>query len=366
MFNRLSSLIGPLLFFGILVVYVFASFIWWTWVHFENNDKILELRRAYAELQYEKAGIPAEEVTNPSEKYPPNTYYQEAVEHHTSRSRMIILEGLFFLSIVSIGVFQVYSGFKKELLLNQQQRNFLLSITHELKSPLAGIKLAVETMKSRILQRPLQLRLLGNAMKDTDRLKTLVDNILMAAKIENQSITLAYENANLSKLVTDSVQKMQYGKAQNHTLSTNIQGHILLDGDTMALTSIVDNLIENAIKYSPVNTNINVQLSHTGTQAVLEVADNGIGINDADKKKVFTKFYRVGSEDTRTTKGTGLGLYLVKQLVQFHKGTIKIVDNTPQGSIFRVVLPCKPMNNSAIIIDAKPPSASNMAKAVAS
>ncbi len=105
------------------------------------------------------------------------------------------------------------------------------------------------------------------------------------------------------------------------------------------MTSIVINLVENAIKYSPHNSLIGVELMSDHDHVRFVVKDQGIGVESSDKSKIFTKFYRVGNEDTRKTKGTGLGLFIVQELVDFHEGKIYIEDNVPKGSIFIVEMP---------------------------
>jgi two-component system phosphate regulon sensor histidine kinase PhoR len=104
---------------------------------------------------------------------------------------------------------------------------------------------------------------------------------------------------------------------------------------------VLINLVENAIKYSPQKTQIQVALQEDEGSVYLIVADNGIGIADDDKTKVFTKFYRVGNEDTRKTKGTGLGLYIVKRFMEIYSGQIELKDNSPQGTIFTLRFPKK-------------------------
>jgi len=104
--------------------------------------------------------------------------------------------------------------------------------------------------------------------------------------------------------------------------------------------SVAVNLIENAAKYSQPKPVIRVTLQRGGaSELIWEVADNGMGIPDREKRRVFTKFYRVGNEDTRTTKGTGLGLFIVKQLVEKHGGQLELLDNEPRGTRFRIYLP---------------------------
>src|SRR5690606_22701326 len=119
-------------------------------------------------------------------------------------------------------------------------------------------------------------------------------------------------------------------------IKQNVEPNIYLKGDSFALSSVVTNLLENAIKYSPPCEQVSVKLYREKNDVVLSVADFGIGIPDEEKKNVFTKFYRVGSEDTRKTKGTGLGLYIVKTVLEKHRAQIKIRDNKPTGTIFEI------------------------------
>lgn len=114
----------------------------------------------------------------------------------------------------------------------------------------------------------------------------------------------------------------------------------MVNGDRLGLTSVAVNLLENAAKYSQPNPVIHTSLQRGGaSELIWEVSDNGMGIPDREKRRVFTKFYRVGNEDTRTTKGTGLGLFIVKQLVEKHGGQLELLDNKPQGTTFRIYLP---------------------------
>ena len=120
-------------------------------------------------------------------------------------------------------------------------------------------------------------------------------------------------------------------------ISPNIE---MVEGDKMGLVSIVTNLIENAVKYNQKeNPKIVVNLNFEKNNIKFEVADNGIGISDKEKKNIFERFYRVGNEDTRRTKGTGLGLYIVRQIVKAHQGKIQVVDNQPVGTRFIVNFP---------------------------
>ncbi|QQS30878.1 MAG: two-component sensor histidine kinase [Sphingobacteriales bacterium] len=332
---NLKQIFRPLVIFYMLVIYVVACFSWWTWFHVNNLETILKITVEKEEIIYKQANLNPDEVINAPT-------YKDAYRDYLSKKYMILIEGLVFLIIILLATYQLHTGIRSEILLNRQQRNFLLSITHELKSPVASIRLGLETLLKRgTLDRDIQKKLLNNSLKDADRLQGLVENILMAAKIDNQSISLSNDDVDFSQLVAETVNKMKDAIAIGRVIEAYISPDIFIMGDRMTLSSIVINLIENALKYSPANLPIVVSLKAQNNKAVLKVADQGIGIDDKEKGKIFRKFYRVGNEDTRKTKGTGLGLYLVKQLTELHKGAIRISDNQPQGSVFTVTLPCE-------------------------
>lgn len=250
---------------------------------------------------------------------------------------MIIGESAVFIFIFLVGAFYMHKAIKGERKLHNQQRNFLLSVTHELKSPLASIKLYLETIIKRDLDEVQRKTFLTNSLKDIERLDDLVENMLIATKIESQSYTFPKEQFNFSQLVNAVSGRLQLNTCSSQVIKSNVEPLIFLNGDKFALTSVVTNLIENAIKYSPPCAEIKVSLKQKGDQICLIVADSGIGINDQEKSRIFDKFYRVGSEETRKTKGTGLGLFIVKQVLDKHQATIKVKNNNPSGTIFEVI-----------------------------
>ncbi|MBP3942554.1 two-component sensor histidine kinase [Sphingobacteriaceae bacterium WQ 2009] len=258
------------------------------------------------------------------------------VRYEPQRKAMIIGEGLFFLLIFIWGALRLKKLFTREQKLQQQQQNFLLAITHELKSPLASIKLYIQTILKRELDREQQKVFLNNSLKDIERLDDLVENVLITTKLDNRNYNLPKENFNFTELVASVIDRLQKNACRTQVIKPNLAADVMIFGDKFAITNVVTNLIENAIKYSPPCASVLVKLTDNSTNIEFSVADHGIGIPDEEKKHVFTKFYRVGNESTRKTKGTGLGLYIVKTVLQKHNATIKIKDNTPSGSIFEV------------------------------
>ncbi len=252
---------------------------------------------------------------------------------------MIMGEGLVFISVVFGGAYYLHKSVSRELRLQEQKKNFLLSVTHELKSPLASIKLLLQTIQKRDLTKAQILDFINKSLLDIERLDDMVENMLLASKIDNSSYTFPKANFNLSVLVDSIVNRLQITKCDGNQqiINAEIESKIEMTGDKFALTSVVTNLIENAVKYSRPCEAVDVKLFSKEGKIHLQVADHGIGIADEEKSRIFDKFYRVGSEDTRNTKGTGLGLYIVKQVLDKHEASIRVKDNRPEGSIFEVV-----------------------------
>jgi two-component system phosphate regulon sensor histidine kinase PhoR len=252
---------------------------------------------------------------------------------------MVLGEGSMFVLVFALGAWSLHKAVNKEKKLHEQKKNFLLSVTHELKSPLASIKLYLQTINKRDLDKNQIKSFIDKCLLDVERLDDLVENMLLASKIENQSYTFPKEKFSLSALVDSVVNRLQINKCDfnQQLINAEIEPKIEITGDKFALSSVVTNLVENAIKYSQPCEEVNVKLFRKDSNVYLQVADKGIGIADAEKGRIFERFYRVGSEDTRNTKGTGLGLYIVKQVLDKHQASIQVRDNRPAGSVFEVV-----------------------------
>ena len=314
----------PIAILYILAFYVLFQFCWWAYLLTELNQEIYS----------NKIELVTIKATSPAEAEAQMVVMNSRMQH---RQYMVIGEGFVFLSLLLWGSLVTYRSFRREFELARLQKNFLLSVTHEFKSPLAAIKLYLETMQRHDLDAPKQQTFIKNALYDTDRLNQLVENALMANLIERQSNIFTFEDFDLSAKINDLANKFSSVPGFPKIESTIAPG-INIYGDANAITILVTNLIENASKYTASGETIGLKLSSTGQHAFIEVADHGIGIPDDEKEKVFQKFYRAGNEETRSTKGTGLGLYLSRYIARKHQGDIKILDNQPKGAIFQVRL----------------------------
>ena len=173
-------------------------------------------------------------------------------------------------------------------------------------------------------------------MNESKRLEELFNKILIATRLD-KAYPFNFEETDLSNTVYNVVDSFQRSHP-DVSMETDIQTDIIREVDRESIVSVVKNLLENAYKYSSGTKHISVSLEQEGANIYLEVSDNGIGIAKNERSKVFDQFYRIGSEETRNSKGTGLGLYIVNQIVNAHNGKIKILDNEGGGTKFQITL----------------------------
>ncbi len=250
----------------------------------------------------------------------------------------LLFMGSFFLILLVIAFAWIYRSLNKAIALNQQQNNFLLAVTHELKTPVAGMKLMWETLKRPIAQEQKD-KLIEQGVKENERMVELIDNILMATRMEADDIRFQKEIVNLIPIIRSYCERALSINTKDQQFELKIPVEAMVNGDLISIKLVIHNLIENAVKYAPESSLITVDLQAQKGQWELQVKDQGLGIPDKDKQKIFQKFYRLGDESTRNTKGTGLGLYLVKEIIQRHAGKVWVKDNQPTGSIFHLIIP---------------------------
>ncbi|MEN9347209.1 MAG: hypothetical protein RLZZ77_720 [Bacteroidota bacterium] len=248
---------------------------------------------------------------------------------------MLVGEGSVFVVLLILGFWQIKRALKREFELARMEKTFLLSVTHELKTPIAAVKLSLETLKSRKLSDEQQAQILTDALRENNRLQFLSENILLATRLDQKQHHLQKETIDFSALILAEVNRFQLTTGR---LESNIQSNLQLVGEPELLRALVSNLIENALKYSSSEEAVFVDAKHENNQIILSVADHGQGIAEKELPHIFEKFYRIGNEETRRHKGTGLGLYIVKSILKLHEGKIDVRSNQPQGTIFTVQL----------------------------
>lgn len=309
--------------FSVLVSYIVLQFLWWEILLVRQSNEIISGKQHLAALSSSDDALIMRDI--------------EALEHKkTLRLYMTVGEGTVFLLILLFGINQVRKSIRKENELATQQNNFILSVSHELKTPIASSKLQLQTLLKHELNREKQIQLLNNALKETDRLHKLVDNVLLVTQVENKNSSSHLTPVNLSELIEQTVERYFEMYLENKWIKLNIEPNVFIKGDKDLLPSLIINLVENAVKYSYETLQVTLALKTENNRVLFEVADHGCGIPDSEKQKIFEKFYRSGNEETRKTKGTGIGLFIVKQICNAHQASINVTDNKPSGSIFQI------------------------------
>ncbi|MBW7866986.1 MAG: HAMP domain-containing histidine kinase [Brumimicrobium sp.] len=252
------------------------------------------------------------------------------------RILMIVGEGIVFFLILLLGLFRIRSAIQKEIKISKQQNNFLLSVTHELKTPLASVKLLLQTLlKRKELSTEQQIDIIQQAIQENKRLEDMIENILIATRIDGEELNLSDERIHLSEEFYRIVDAWQ---GKRVAIQMNIEPDIYAKMDVFILKTILHNLLENSFKYVGKEPEIEVYLKQDDGCVVFGVKDNGNGIPEEYKIEIFNKFVRIGNEEIRDQKGTGLGLYIVKKMIAHYGGTIVCLDNIPKGADFKITL----------------------------
>ncbi len=308
--------------FWILLLYIIAALVWWLVSLEQQNNTIHQLQKQ--KIVFEKG----------TEAY--NQQYNRIVKSQQRNSTKYIAEGITFLLLIFFGAVYIYRLVRRQFQLQQQQQNFVMAVTHELKTPISVARLNLQTMQKHQLDEAKQKKLMQMTLQETMRLDTLINNILISSQLDVNSYKTEKEELDFSNLVLDVIAQFS-DRYPDRKIETDIPENIDLKGDPLLLKLLVSNLLENANKYSEKFNFITCKLNNETGNVKLQIIDKGQGIADEEKKKVFDKFYRVGNEQTRKTQGTGLGLYICKKIAQSHGAEITITDNAPQGCNFIVI-----------------------------
>jgi signal transduction histidine kinase len=256
--------------------------------------------------------------------------------------------GTIFLALVLIGVVMYLVLSIKEVRLNRRQANFIDSVTHELKSPIASIKLYLQTLDMRDVD-PEQAREFHRFMlEDVQRLDALIDHLLEAARLGNveKGDEQPAEDLPLEQIARTCVETIRRRyELSDEQVAVNVQPCVTR-GRPQDVEMILTNLLDNAVKYAAQEQKIQVDVGPKGKDRVLvRISDNGKGVRFELRRKIFERFFRGGSELERTTKGTGLGLYIVRSLVAKMRGKISVHGRGPlRGATFEVDLPGRPID----------------------
>jgi len=310
--------------YWLLLLYIVAALVWWFVSLEKQNQDLTDLR--YSELNSQKA------ILDPR-KFEEQLF---KIDHDSKRNtEKYIAEGVTFLMLILVGAFFVYRSTSKQFRVQLQQQNFMMAITHELKTPISVAMLNLETLQKYQLDAEKQKKLIRMTLQETSRLDTLINNILVSSQLEGGGYVFSKEELDFSSLFKDCIRDAKARYPERNFIE-NIEPEIEIAGDPLLLQLLISNLVENAVKYSPKEKPITCKLNKAGNDVIMNIIDEGIGVADTEKTKIFEKFYRTGNESTRKTQGTGLGLYLCRKIAGDHNADISVTNNIPSGTNFAI------------------------------
>ncbi len=260
-----------------------------------------------------------------------------------ARSSFLHSAGATFLVLVVLlfGIALTIRATDREARLAQAKSNFVANVSHELKTPLSLLSLFSEILElGRVKDEEKKIEYYRIIRHESRRLNTMIDNILDFSKIEAGRKTYNFAESDMSEVIENVLSSYRYHINSGFEIQTNIQPDlppVLIDRDAMA--QAISNLVDNAIKYSGQVKQVSITTKSLRSDLSIEVADQGIGIPSAEQAKIFEKFYRVGNGLVHDVKGSGLGLSLVKHIIEAHKGTISVESDVGKGSRFTILLP---------------------------
>ena len=318
--NKSRRLRYIFLVYWILLAYILAALVWWFIALNKQNHQMATYKISELNISYAGYQTALEKITNIEKR----------------KTAQYIGEGAVFFLLILTGAIYIYRVVKSQFKISRQQQNFMIAITHELKTPIAVTKLNLETLQKRKLEEAQHQKLLQNTLQEANRLNALCNNMLLYSQIEEGGYKVIKEQVDLSALVHECINEYQTRFPQRQYTAA-IDPGLHIQGDLLLIQMAINNLIDNATKYTPKNLPIILALFMADPNIIFQIKDEGKGIADVEKKKVFDKFYRIGNTATKEAKGTGLGLYLTKKIVHQHKANISVTDNTPVGSIFTII-----------------------------
>lgn len=308
----------PVLLFFLLVLYMLLQSAWWMWLLLSKDQDILALQ----EQLFAAGLVPILPVQLPG------------------HGRLMVLgEGFVFLGLLLGGLWVTYRTVRHDLELARQQQDFLLAVSHELRTPIAGLKLHLQTLERSGLQEVQRIQLAQHAREEVHRLHLLTERILQASHLENRPQAAPTAPVDLAEVARSTVSEAGSTYAQAHPLELRAPDVLMSATGAEAFRSVLGNLLENACKYAPADSPVLVVLEAIAGGTLLRVSDRGPGIPPRDQERMYNKFFRGGHEATRTAKGVGLGLFIVKRTVEGLGGTLKYRHTEPHGATFEAVFP---------------------------
>ncbi|MEO7923729.1 MAG: ATP-binding protein [Chitinophagaceae bacterium] len=312
--------------YWMLLFYIIAALVWW-FISLNKQNNVMK----NFEISSLRASV--DSLTAPA-------LFRQKIQkintEHSRNSSKYIGEGGIFFILILIGASFVYRSVRRQFKLQQQQQNFMMAVTHELKTPISVARLNLETLQKYHLDPEKQKKLIRTTLDETTRLDFLTNNILTVSQLEGSLYESAKEELDLSTLLKDCLQGFR-DRFPDRKFPCDIEEDADVKGDPLLLQILINNLLENAVKYSPRESPVTAVLKKFRSGIELQIKDEGPGIPEEEEKMIFSKFYRIGNEATRKKQGTGLGLYLCRKIARDHNADISVTKNLPRGSNFVVI-----------------------------
>lgn len=312
---------SALIIFIVLMVFIIGQGTWWVIFMAQVTDEKVEMAS-------QLGGDPE--------------FVEEIHEQEIARQIMLGLEGSVFLIVLLVGIWLIYRALVKTEQLKKHQQNFLMAVTHELKTPLASMKVYLDSLQSDKIPEQKKKAVFPRVKNDIARLERMVEDMLEAGRIDRHSYHIRRERVDLSQLVARAADQIeQTVTTVPLELSREIEKGVCINADPVVLRRAIDAVLDNALKYHDGRKiDITVRLNTGQDVAELSIADKGVGLNPKECQAVFDRFYRVGNELTRTTQGTGLGLYLCREMIRGHGGEVIARSRGPRrGTQIVITLP---------------------------
>jgi signal transduction histidine kinase len=321
MIGRKLSQKTALVVFVVLVTYILAMAVWWVVL--------------MARLTDEKVDIATGLGADPE-------FVEQLQQQEISRQIMLGSEGVVFLVIILVGLWLIYRTMRQAERLRHRQENFLMSVTHELKTPLASMGVYLETLQSAKIPPEKKQAAIPRMKQDLKRLDRLVEDILEAGRFDSSDYHPPRDRLELGSLLNKVADNLENrGHRVEVRLLRQIEEGVFVQANSSAMTRAIETVLDNAVKYSggePVE--IKISLRREGSRTQISIRDNGVGIERKELDFIFDRFYRVGRELTRASQGTGLGLYLCREIVRAHGGRIRAKsEGVGRGTEFLISLP---------------------------
>lgn len=319
----LSAKLSPrtaLVLFLAMVAFAFAQAVWWIIFMARVVGEKVDLARELGGAPELVATIQRQEIT---------------------RQIMVGTEGVFFLVMILAGAWLIYRALVRAEELKFHQQNFLSAVTHELKTPLASMKLYLDSLQSTKIAPEKKETIIPKIAEDIERLERLVEDILEAGRFDRSGYHLDKATFDFSVLLEARLARLASLPSRVPVqIAPVIPPRIMMVGDATAMGRALDTVLENSLKYhDDTGIHLGVKLEASGGKMHLRISDKGIGFDPKEANSLFERFYRVGDEMTRTRPGTGLGLYLCREIIRAHGGSVTAHSDGPgKGATFTITL----------------------------